>query len=392
MLYTPAFFAMAIANLCNLASFGTFFLFPLFISNHGGDQADIGVVMGAFALSSVFCRPSISEMIDRIGRKRSFSIGSVCMSVCPLVYVFFRGDLPSFYVPLLLIRLIHGVGFAICLTAAFTYVADLIPPRRLNEGIGIFGVSGLLGTAVGPIIAEATLRYADFQTLFLVAAGMSTVGFLIHFPLSETYVHVSKIRSGSFFSVLKMRRIFFVAILSLLFGFGLAASNNFISPFAHEKGLRFISLFYVAYSSAAILTRLFGGRLGDRLGEKRIIPYALLIMGAGLFSLIFLQGDLMLLVSGFMAGCGHGFLYPSLNVLAIRGEPPHIKGKITGVFTGSIDAGVFGGSIVLGCIGQWIGFPSLFMAAGFALLLAFGIFELEVLTNRYEMISLKKEK
>jgi hypothetical protein len=146
------------------------------------------------------------------------------------------------------------------------------------------------GTAVGPIIAEATLRYADFQTLFLVAAGMSTVGVLIHFPLSETYVHVSKIRSGSFFSVLKMRRIFFVAILSLLFGFCLAASNNFISPFAHEKGLRFISLFYVAYSSAAILTRC-SAEVGDRLGEKSIIPYALIIMGAGLFSLIFLQGS-----------------------------------------------------------------------------------------------------
>ena len=106
-LYSPPFIRMAFANFCNVASFGGFFLFPLFVSNHGGSEADSGIIMGTFSLSSVLCRPWISEMVDRIGRKRSYTIGCLIMSVLPLTYLLFRGDLETFYLPLLLIRFFH---------------------------------------------------------------------------------------------------------------------------------------------------------------------------------------------------------------------------------------------------------------------------------------------
>jgi dipeptide/tripeptide permease len=60
----------------------------------------------------------------------------------------------------------------------------------------------------------------------------------------------------------------------------------------------------------------------------------------------------------------------------VRGEPAEVRGKITGIFTGSIDAGAFIGSIILGQIGEWAGFPTLFLAAGVALLLGLGVFRL----------------
>jgi len=76
-----------------------------------------------------------------------------------------------------------------------------------------------------------------------------------------------------------------------------------------------------------------------------------------------------------MSGCGHGFLYPGLSALALRDEPGAIRGKITGAFTGSIDAGAFVGSITLGFIGQWAGFPTLFLAAGAVLLAAYALYQ-----------------
>jgi MFS family permease len=96
MLYTYSFVAMALANFCITSSFSTFFLFPLFIADRGGSEGDIGLVMGVFALASALCRPWISGMIDRIGRKKSFGIGSMAMTLLPLVYLTFRGDLTDF--------------------------------------------------------------------------------------------------------------------------------------------------------------------------------------------------------------------------------------------------------------------------------------------------------
>ena len=382
MLYSPSFITMAFSNLFTVSSFGTFFLFPLLITSNGGSKSDIGIIMGVFALSSVLCRLWISDMIDRIGRKRSYTIGCIIMSVLPLIYLLFRGTLSDFYLFLILVRILHGVGLAICFTASFTYIADIVPAERLNEGIGMFGVTGLIGLAIGPVIGEIIITEFGFSAFFFAATGMATLGLMIHLPLSESFVNDSQKFSQSFFTVLAKRKILFVALLAFLFGFGLAATGSFVSPFAKEQGIAFISLYYISYSSVAVFTRLVGGRLADRVGEDRIIPYALTLTGGGLLILMLLGGNSILALSGLMSGCGHGFLFPCLNSLAIRNEPIDIRGKIIGVFTGGIDAGTFVGSIILGYIGQWAGFQALFFAAGLTLFIGFGVQRFQVRNNR----------
>lgn len=367
VLYSRSFVLMAAANLFTVSSIGAFFLFPLFITSHGGSKADIGIIMGTFSLSAVVCRPWTSEMIDSLGRKRSYTVGCLIMSLIPLAYLLFRGELTQFYLPLLLIRMIHGVGLALCFTSAFTYIADIVPESRLNEGIGMFGITGLTGMAIGPVIGETVIRTFGFHIFFLSATIMATAGLCLQIALPDSYTRVTVESPESFFSVLNRKKILIVALLALLFGFALAASGGFVAPFAKEKHLAFISLYYIFYSSAAVLTRLLGGKLADRIGEDRIIPNTLFLAGAGLLLLIFLEGNFVLILSGLMSGCGHGFLFPCLNSLAIRNEPAHIRGKINGVFTGGIDAGVFLGSIILGYIGDWAGFRALFLVAGLSL-------------------------
>jgi MFS family permease len=378
-LYSRSFIMMAFSSLFNMSSLGSFFLFPLFITSHGGSKADIGVIMGAMALSPVLFRPWISEMVDKIGRKRSYTVGCLIMSVLPLVYLLFNGDLTDFYLPLLLVRLLHGVGLAICFTSVFTYIVDIVPQGRLNEGVGMFGVSGLTGMAIGPFIAEIIIREFGFSYFFLAAAAMASLGLMFQLPLPETYAHASHGPSQTFFSLLRRKKIRMAAMVALPFGFGLAASSGFVAPFAKERQVLFFSLYYVSYSGAAVMTRLFGGRLADRTGEERIIPGALLLAGGGLLILLFLGGAFVLILSGLLFGCGHGFLFPCLNTLAIRNEPVKIRGKITGVFTGSIDTGVFVGSIVLGFIGEWAGFRALFLVAGLCFVAGLGIYKLQTI-------------
>ncbi|MCK4536380.1 MAG: MFS transporter, partial [Desulfuromonadales bacterium] len=81
---------------------------------------------------------------------------------------------------------------------------------------------------------------------------------------------------------------------------------------------------------------------------------------------------------------GHGFLFPSLNTLAVRNEPVEIRGKATGIFTGGIDAGSFAGSLILGYIGQWFGLNVLFIFAG--LVMTTGLFVFGFRSRRPEPI------
>jgi len=81
----------------------------------------------------------VSQMVDRIGRKRCFFWGTLINGIVPGLHVFFQGGLDGFYLPLIIVRVVHGVGIALCLTAVVTYVADIVPKERLNEGMGMFG-------------------------------------------------------------------------------------------------------------------------------------------------------------------------------------------------------------------------------------------------------------
>ncbi|PLY00004.1 MAG: MFS transporter [Desulfuromonas sp.] len=376
-LYTPAFIALFFANLAHVASFGAFFLFPLYITGHGGTSQDIGIIMGAFSLASALLRPWVANMIDRLGPKHSYSIGCGILAVMPLTHLWCIGPIQDYYPLLLLIRVVHGIGLAICFTAVFTFVIDFIPVARLNEGIGIFGSSGLVGIALGPLVTEPFIKLYGETALFFVAALLATLAFLFQLPVRPPCQRsIDHAATPGFFSLLRTRKLFICACLSLLFGIGLAATGNFIAPYAEEKQLSFISLYYLAYSCAAIAVRFTLGRLADRIGENRIIPWGLMIAAGGLLFTPLVNGNILLLVVGFIFGIGHGLLFPSLNSMAIRGVPYAIRGKITGIFTGGIDSGVFLGALVLGVIGRAYGFTILFLCAGVLILSGLLLFRL----------------
>ena len=367
MVYTPAFWAMALANLCHTASFSAFFLLPLFVLDHGGNQGDIGVIMGVFALASALCRPWVAEMIDRIGRKRSYTVGSLLMLVSPFLYIFIQDPLGATYPLFLLLRAVHGIGLAICFTAVFTFMADILPPDRLNEGIGMFGISGLLGIAIGPVVAEITLEHFGFFGLFLTAGALAAVALFVHQPLQESSRERRSTQEITFFGLLKRKKFIAVGLLALLFGFGVAATGGFVAPLAEERNLGFISVYFFCYSGGAIAVRFIGGWLADSLGEKRILPYGIAFYMAGLFLLPFTYNQVTLCAAGILSGIGHGLLFPLLNTMAVRDEPAAIRGKATGIFTGGIDTGIFAGSLMLGYIGDWFGLDVLFVSAGLSM-------------------------
>jgi MFS family permease len=370
-IYNSHFLRMAAANFFIVVSFSHFFLFPLFIKERGGSEADIGVIMAAFLFSSILFRPWISDMVDRLGRKASYTMGCIIITVLPLAYLFLTGSVETFYYPLLGIRVIHGVGLALCFTAVFTFIVDIVPNERLNEGIGVFGITGLTGLAMGPVIAETILLHFGFPVYFISAAVAGAIGLIAQWPIPEPVNLETAPISIGFFKILFQVRRLWITLLSFLFGFGLSAFSNFISPLAEERQIAFISLFYIAYSCAAVGTRLLGGRLADRFGESKVIPPAFVLTASGFILLTLKSSEALLVISGLLCGSGHGFLFPSLNALAVKGEPPSVRGKITGIFTGGLDFGGFSGSLVLGAVGETFGYGTLFGVAGLALLLGF---------------------
>ena len=368
-IFTKPFINIAVTNLLSNVANGMFFVFPLFVLHVGGGKTDIGMLMGTTSLAAVLFRPWVSNLVDQFGRKKTLLFGCFMMAAVCLLHILFQQEISSVYLILLGLRLLFGVGWAMCFVGAFTLATDMIPQSRFNQGIGIFGITNLIGLAIGPILAEWLTRQMSFSAMFFVGALVFIASACCALPIVDRYVSPARRDTGSFFSVLNNLSLLKHTLIALLLGFSLAAHAGFVTPFAAEMGLR-VGLYFAAYSAMAILSRFAGGRLADNIGADRILPYALLLTAIGFILLVFVDSTPALILTGMVTGFGHGVTSPCVMSLALRSISSQHRGKANGLFTGGFDTGIFAGSLILGVIGERFGYDTLFISAGASLVMA----------------------
>ena len=340
-IFTKPFVYIAITNLLANSANGMFFVFPLFVLHIGGGKTDIGMLMGTMSLAAVLCRPWVSNLVDRVGRKKTLMIGCFVMAAVSVLHILFQQEISSVLVILLGLRLLFGVGWAMCLVGSFTLATDVIPQSRFNQGIGIFGITNLIGIAIGPMLAEWLVRRVGFTAMFTIAAAVCVATICCAVPIVDRYVSQKRQATGSFFGVLRNVSLLKYSLIGLVSGIqsGGPMPDSWL-PLPRKMGLQ-VGLYFAAYSVMAILSRIAGGRLADSVGEARILPFALLFTAVGFFLLVFVDSTPVLIVTGMVTGFGHGLTTPCLMTLAIRYIPSGHRGKANGLFSGGFDSGVF---------------------------------------------------
>ena len=73
--------------------------------------------------------------------------GLICLVVTQLLYF-----IPGSVWFLMMVRLMNGLATAVATTATGTIAAYITPPTRKSEGISLFSLSLVLGTAIGPFL------------------------------------------------------------------------------------------------------------------------------------------------------------------------------------------------------------------------------------------------
>ena len=378
-LYTKWFLALGGAHLCFTLGMGFFYLFPIFLQNNGATKTDVGLIMGIWALSAVLARPLATWLIDHLGRRRALYTGATIFILSPLAYLTFRGPLSEYYWTMLGVRVVHGIGLSVCITTGFTWASDIIPPARLNEGVGMFGVSGLIAMAVGPVLGELIITQSGFDLLFITTSGLSVIPlFLVRkIPdVDRSLEYGAPAPTESFLKIMVQRDVMAINVVAIMFGIGMASHTNFVSLYAQQRHIGLVSIFFIAFSTAAVITRFIGGRLADRVGEKKVVPVALIISALGFLGLIPARTAFHFFLTGLAVGLGHGMVYPALAALVIRDKPYSIRPKMIAIYTGAVDGGVFVGSILLGRIGEDWGFGGLYLAAAAASLFGLLVFRI----------------
>ena len=374
-IFTGSFLLLLACSLLLQVGMGVFYLFPLFVLDIGGNKADIGILMGAMSLAAVFARPWVSNFVDRIGRKRGLVTASFLLMSVSLLHLFFTGPIDQTYPFLLILRLIFGTGLALSFVSGLSMAADLAPESRLTEAIGFFGVTPLVGIALGPVVGEALIHLWGFNAVFYAGFCIFMVAFLSLMTMRDRFNRITTHdrTAGTFFKVLQISLVWRMTVICICFGVAFAAHASFVAPFAQMHALP-VSVYFVSYSLAAIFSRVAGGYLANRFSEIRVMPAALVLAGVGFFGLIGVSSISGLIVTGLLAGMGHGLLFPSLISVTLHPIPAYQRGKVNGALTGGFDAGVFAGALIMGQLGELFGFPIIFFMAGVFIVLGWAIF------------------
>jgi MFS family permease len=372
-------FAQAtLANFLFFFGLNAFVLLPLYVHQLGGTEAEIGLIQAMYSGAGIICQPLIGQWVDRVGRRTFMLLGAGLVVVASAGFAL-TSSIGFFGV----LRAIQGIGFSAFFVANYLHVVDLVPADRRGWALGIFGVSGLLATALAPLAGEPVLRYLGFPVLFagvtLCVATSIVVLARMHGIRPPTVGGSPRpsLRRLGFRELLRMHMV-----LACFFGLGSGVIFTFLPTFSELLGVRGLGLFYTAYATAAIVVRVVGGGLIDTMGRRAVIVPSMgvqVLAGCILAAVAFLVPAHaripvlpFLFLVGLLAGGAHGFLYPALSALLVDVTAERRRASAVGIFSSVFLVGNALGAMLFGYIAHGVGYPVMWalltgvLAIGFA--------------------------
>lgn len=91
-------------------------------------KSDAGIILSAYIFTAVLVRPFVGPLIDTYGRK------TIYLSALTLFAILFPAyAITVSYIPLVSLRILHGVSWGILTTAGNTLAMDLLPEEKKGK-------------------------------------------------------------------------------------------------------------------------------------------------------------------------------------------------------------------------------------------------------------------
>lgn len=341
-LLTRAFVALMVADFLYFTAAGMLLAAtPLYARDElGAGDSTIGLVMGSFSITTLLLRPFVGRWSDRNGRRVLLVGGAAAFSVVVLGHL-----VADSVITLVVVRLALGAAEACFFIAGFAALADLAPPGRAGAALSINSLALYLGIAVGPLVAQVLLRFADFRVTWLVAAALTAAASVAAWQLPET--HGQPDRAGG-------RWIHPAAIgpgVVLFVGVGVGAGFlAFAVLHAREVGLGGWAVVPLCFGAAVVLMRILFADLPDRADPFLLVTGALLGEAAGLAVLGWWDTPAGAIVGALVLGTATAFMAPAVFAAVFGAVPAAERGSAGATTSLFIDLGLSGGPLAVGTI------------------------------------------
>jgi MFS family permease len=327
---------------------------------HASDLA-VGIVVGAFAITSVVCRPLAGRQADRRGRRIVLVAGALAMALGGALYLVSSGVLS-----LVVARLMVGAGEGAVYTAGATWAIDLAPEESHGLALGLFGLAVWGGLSLGPVAGELLRSNVGYDSVWILTAVLPLAGAAIAVRLPEPPRATASKEPGplAFFPPAARRPGAALALANI----GYAALAGFVVLHLRARGIGAGATVFTAFAVAVFASRLVLSRVPDRAGARPTATAAGLLEALGLTIIALAESLPVALAGAVVVGIGFSMLFPSLALMVVGEVGDDRRGSALGAFTAFFDIGVGLGGPLAGLTASLAGYPAVFFLAAVAAL------------------------
>lgn len=376
--WQQTFWVLWIGQLVAMIGFAAVLPFmPLYVQELGVvDPASAALWAGAAAsiaaLTQAVMAPIWGALADRHGRKpmvtRSIISGGIVVGIMSVV-----GDAAQ----LVGLRAAQGV-FSGTVSASRTLVASVVPSGKLGQSLGLMATGAFVGSSAGPLLGGFLADRVGFRATFLaVGALLLFSGLLVAFFVRERFERPRSARAGgwraklSIFVELPAVRAVVVSIFVVQTGQTALSPvlplfvQELVGPTESAASIAGGILAAAAVTSAAAAT--LGGRLGDRVGHRRVLAVAAIAAGLLYLPQAFVWNPWQLFGLRALVGLFVGALMPVQMAIVGLLTPPERRGWVFGLTTTSMALGNAAGPLLGSSAASFFGLRASFVVTALAL-------------------------
>ena len=301
----------------------------LYVEQLGAPQNKVewyaGLAVSLSALTSALIAPVWGRLADRYGRKPMMVRAS-------LVMTFTMGGLA--FVPnvfwLLVLRILNGL-FSGYVPNSTALIASQAPKNRSGYALGTLATGVIGGSLVGPFWGGVLAEILGIRQVFLLVGFILLIcNLMTIFLVKEDFQPVTKaevLSTRDLFSSIKDKQILIGLFVTSMI---IQVSAQSIAPIltlyirhlGQTENLMFVSgLIVSALGFSSMLSSSTLGKIGDRIGNHRLLLIALFYSFSMYVLCALAQNSLQLGIVRFLYGFGTGALMPSINSLLTKITP-----------------------------------------------------------------------
>ena len=333
-------------------------LFPLYLSEtFDADKQTIGLVLSGYTLTALLIRPFSGYFVDSFPRK------TVLLTSFFLFFVLFIGyPLSATLLLFAVVRTLHGAPFGAATVANSTVAIDVLPASRRAEGIGYYGLSNNVATAISPSIALLIYGMTgSYQTLFLLSIFISGLAFYCNSTLKlkpRPATQRPPLSLDRFLQLKAWRQGLCIAC----YGFAYGVISTYIAIYGKEElGITGgTGLFFTLLATGLILSRLTGSRT---LRQGKIVRNATVGVLISLFGYLLFASLHNLwgyYGAALIIGLGNGHMFPAFQTMFLNLAPNEQRGTANSTLYVSWDTGAGLGVLLGGTVAEHFGFHAAF--------------------------------